>query len=83
MRNITIIFPILISTIFSSNSYSENEKIRIGWVYAMANAPVIIAQEKGYLPLNKTQHDFNGKWVAHAARSLAGISASHRLRLNR
>ena len=36
-----------------------------------------------YLPLNKTQHDFNGKWLAHAARSLAGISGSHRLRLNR
>ncbi len=27
---------------------SSNNKIRIGWVYAMANAPVLIAKEKGY-----------------------------------
>lgn len=32
--------------IFSSQIFAE--KIRIGWVYAMANAPVIIADAKGY-----------------------------------
>ena len=32
---------------FSSNSFA-GEKIKIGWVYAMANAPVLIAMEKGY-----------------------------------
>ncbi len=29
-------------------SKNEAKKIRIGWVYAMANAPVLIAKEKGY-----------------------------------
>ena len=44
---------LLVSTItallllFSSSSFA-GEKIKIGWVYAMANAPVLIAKEKGY-----------------------------------
>ena len=32
----------------SIKSNVQNTKIRIGWVYAMANAPVIIAEKKGY-----------------------------------
>lgn len=39
---------VLIVILFSSGVAAEKEKIRIGWVYAMANAPVIIAKEKGY-----------------------------------
>jgi len=48
---ISVLVPVLtlITTIlFSGNLYADREKIRIGWVYAMANAPIIIAQEKGY-----------------------------------
>jgi len=30
------------------NAASAKEKIKIGWVFAMANAPVVIAKEKGY-----------------------------------
>ncbi len=33
--------------VFSSGSFAS-EKIKIGWVYAMANAPVLVAKEKGY-----------------------------------
>ena len=31
-----------------SANAGAGEKIKIGWVYAMANAPVVIAEEKGY-----------------------------------
>jgi NitT/TauT family transport system substrate-binding protein len=48
MRKMISILFVVVATVFSVNSYGEKEKIRIGWVYAMANAPVIIAQEKGY-----------------------------------
>ena len=33
--------------VFASGSFA-GETIKIGWVYAMANAPVLIAREKGY-----------------------------------
>ena len=33
--------------VVSSGSFA-GETIKIGWVYAMANAPVLIAKEKGY-----------------------------------
>jgi NitT/TauT family transport system substrate-binding protein len=36
-------------SIFSTTSSAiAEEKIRIGWVYAMANAPVLIAEQKGF-----------------------------------
>jgi len=31
-----------------TQAFAANEKIKIGWVFAMANAPVVIAQEKGF-----------------------------------
>ena len=35
-------------TLAFNQSYAENKKIKIGWVFAMANAPVVIAQQKGF-----------------------------------
>jgi NitT/TauT family transport system substrate-binding protein len=32
---------------FSVSSFA-GDKIKIGWVYAMANAPILVAKEKGY-----------------------------------
>jgi len=32
----------------SVKSHTQGTKIRIGWIYAMANAPAIIAEKKGY-----------------------------------
>lgn len=34
--------------LITSNAFSANQKIKVGWVYAMANAPIIIAREKNY-----------------------------------
>lgn len=38
---------LLIFTLASGNVFAA-QKIKIGWVFAMANAPVVIAKEKGY-----------------------------------
>ena len=37
----------LVLLLFSTQLYAA-EKIKIGWVYAMANAPVLVAMKKGY-----------------------------------
>ena len=47
MRKIISVLAVM-AIVFSGSVYADKEKIRIGWVYAMANAPIIIAQEKGY-----------------------------------
>jgi len=33
---------------FSGEPASAREKVRIGWVFAMANAPILVAKENGY-----------------------------------
>ena len=45
-----LLFIVLSAFLFSmaSVAFAAKEKIRIGWVYAMANAPVVIAKEKGF-----------------------------------
>ena len=35
-------------TLNSGSANAANKKIKIGWVFAMANAPVVIAQAKGF-----------------------------------
>ncbi|MCI0505269.1 MAG: MetQ/NlpA family ABC transporter substrate-binding protein [Gammaproteobacteria bacterium] len=47
MPKLKVILVIALMMMFSLTSYA-GEKIRIGWVYAMANAPVLVANEKGY-----------------------------------
>lgn len=32
----------------SSEAHAQNKPVRIGWVYAMANAPALIAEKKGF-----------------------------------
>jgi len=41
-----IILSVVLFSVFSN--INAGEKIKIGWVFAMANAPIIIAKEKGY-----------------------------------
>lgn len=48
MKIIIYSIVVLLAIVFSGSLYAGKEKIRIGWVYAMANAPVIIAKEKGF-----------------------------------
>ncbi len=46
-----IVTKLILTTVIilmASNSFSANQKIKVGWVYAMANAPIIIAKEKKY-----------------------------------
>lgn len=45
-KNLGIILT-LVLLLFSTHLYAA-EKIKIGWVYAMANAPVLVAMKKGY-----------------------------------
>jgi NitT/TauT family transport system substrate-binding protein len=40
--------PLLLILFFNATNVYAGKKIKIGWVFAMANAPVIIAKEKGY-----------------------------------
>ncbi|GMR08475.1 MAG: hypothetical protein BMS9Abin26_1480 [Gammaproteobacteria bacterium] len=37
-----LLFPLMVT------NGAAGDRIRIGWVFAMANAPLIIAMEKGY-----------------------------------
>jgi len=46
-KNILIAVAVVLFTACISAA-SAKEKIKIGWVFAMANAPVVIAKEKGY-----------------------------------
>jgi len=49
VRKLSVLVVItVLSGMSTSVIASANEKIRIGWVFAMANAPVVIAKEKGF-----------------------------------
>ena len=45
-KNLKVLLTLAL-VLFSTGSFAA-EKIKIGWVYAMANAPVLVAMEKGY-----------------------------------
>ena len=44
---ITMLSSVLLLAFLSSTGIAA-EKIKIGWVFAMANAPVLVADKKGY-----------------------------------
>lgn len=45
-RKISLILVVVLA--FATGNVYAGKKIKIGWVFAMANAPIIIAKEKGY-----------------------------------
>lgn len=45
---ITKLLVLLTLSIFLSSVTHADEQLKIGWVYAMANAPILIAKQKGY-----------------------------------
>lgn len=47
MKKLLSLILLLCFTLFVNNAFSA-QKIKIGWVYAMANAPVVIAKEKDF-----------------------------------
>ena len=80
MRNAILILVILTTMVLSSNTYAESEKIRIGWVYAMANAPVIIANEKGYfkeLGLDADVRSFTSGPILHQALAAGELDMAY------
>lgn len=44
----SIVFAASLCGLLIAGGVNAKEKLKIGWVYAMANAPVLVAQEKGY-----------------------------------
>jgi NitT/TauT family transport system substrate-binding protein len=80
VRHSLFIILILTTIVFSSTSYAEKEKIRIGWVYAMANAPVIIANEKGYfdeMGLDAEIHSFTSGPIVHQALAAGELDMAY------
>ena len=80
MRNKTAGLVLLIGAVFSVTSHA-GEKLKIGWVFAMANAPILIAQAKGYFKdegLDVEIVQFNSGPLVHQALS-AGPQNSVRL----
>ncbi len=47
-KNLIKIFLPLFISVFYTGTAQAVERLRIGWVYAMANAPILIAKQKGY-----------------------------------
>jgi NitT/TauT family transport system substrate-binding protein len=69
-----------IAVSLSSSVLAEKEKIRIGWVYAMANAPIIIAKEKGYfeeLGLDAEIRSFTSGPIVHQALAAGELDMAY------
>lgn len=47
-HNTCLLFSVMLACLLASGWLHAAEKLRIGWVYAMANAPVVVAQERGF-----------------------------------
>jgi NitT/TauT family transport system substrate-binding protein len=82
MRKLFGIFAACIISIFSLGGAwaAEKEKIRIGWVFAMANAPVLIAQEKGYFAdegLDAEIFQFNSGPLVHQALAAGELDMAY------
>jgi NitT/TauT family transport system substrate-binding protein len=80
VKNLISIVLFGIVTVVSSTCYAEKEKIRIGWVYAMANAPVIIAKEKGYfeeMGLDAEIHSFTSGPIVHQALAAGELDMAY------
>ena len=68
-----------IMLVFSSNGIA-GEKIKIGWVYAMANAPVLVAKEKGYFKdqgLDVEIKEFKSGPLVHQALSAGELDMAY------
>ncbi len=74
-----LVIVIVILIIGSEFSWAE-EKLRIGWVYAMANAPVVIAQQKGFydqVGLNVESRTFTNGPVLHQALAAGELDLAY------
>ena len=79
MRNKTAGLVLLIGAVFSVTSHA-GEKLKIGWVFAMANAPILIAQAKGYFKdegLDVEIVQFNSGPLVHQALSAGELDMAY------
>ena len=79
MINRIVIFITASLIVFSSGSFAE-EKIKIGWVYAMANAPILIAMEKGYFKkqgIDVEIEEFKSGPLVHQALSAGELDMAY------
>lgn len=79
MRNVFAVIIFSVCTVFTAVS-SAGEKLKIGWVFAMANAPVLIAKEKGYFKdegLDVEIIQFNSGPLVHQALSAGELDMAY------
>lgn len=72
--------PLLLILFFSATNVQASKKIKIGWVFAMANAPVIIAKEKGYfkeLGLDVEVLSFTSGPIVHQALAAGELDMAY------
>lgn len=70
---------LLLSMLFFTTAYAE-EPLRIGWVYAMANAPVVIAEQKGYFKdagLEVEVRSFTSGPIVHQALAAGELDVAY------
>ena len=70
---------LLVLSVATANVYAA-KKIKIGWVFAMANAPVIIAKEKGYfkeLGLDVEVLSFTSGPIVHQALAAGELDMAY------
>lgn len=79
MRKLTMVLAITMCTVLST-AVSAAEKLKIGWVFAMANAPVLIADQKGYFKeqgINVEILQFNSGPLVHQALSAGELDMAY------
>jgi len=77
-KKIAILLVVL--GMLSSSVAMAGGKLKIGWVYAMANAPILIAQEKGYFKeqgLDVEIIQFNSGPLVHQALSAGELDMAY------
>lgn len=77
-RKISLLILLLVSV--ATGNVFASQKIKIGWVFAMANAPVIIANEKGYfkeLGLDVEVISFTSGPIVHQALAAGELDMAY------
>ncbi len=76
---ITLLSSVLLLAVLSSASMAA-EKLKIGWVYAMANAPILVADKKGYFKdqgLEVELLQFNSGPLVHQALAAGELDMAY------
>jgi NitT/TauT family transport system substrate-binding protein len=80
MKKINTISGLFLFLIFFSSVGYAGEKIKIGWVFAMANAPVLVAQSRGYFKeqgIEVELYQFKSGPLVHQALSAGELDMAY------